>query len=162
MSVKNDFPKTCFCIAWFCIAYNILRLCSSILNYYNNNHKVNVNTFCKCKHMTLFWGKKNPAEKWRGKKISCRAFRRKKNILLTGLLEKKKLADQKSSTPPTQELNGRPLRRQQRNLIYYWLHSRFHQAVNWSQSLPPDSCKCYRLTTVPTTKQVSILNREGL
>ena len=44
----------------------------------------------------------------RKKKIFCRAFRRKKNILPTRLLEKKKLADQKSSPPP-QELNGRPL-----------------------------------------------------
>ena len=43
------------------------------------------------------------------KKISCRAFRREKNILHTRLPEKKKLADQKSPTPPPQELNGRPL-----------------------------------------------------
>ena len=75
-----------------------LRLCSSILELVTrcHDHNVNVNTFCICKHMTLFWGKKNPAEKWGGKKISCRAFRREKNILPTRLLEKKIIDDQKS------------------------------------------------------------------
>ena len=62
--------------------------------------------------MTLFWGKKNPAEKWGGKKISCRAFRREKNILPTRLLEKKILAHQKSKMVGPLELTLIPLQTQ--------------------------------------------------
>ena len=73
------------------------RLCSSILNYYNNKHNVNVNTFCKCKHDT-FLRKKILQRNEEEKKI-LQSIKKRKNILPTRLLEKKKLADQKSSTP---------------------------------------------------------------
>jgi len=44
------------------------------------------------------------------KKISCRAFRREKDILPTRLLEKKILLTRNHPSPtPLQELNGRPL-----------------------------------------------------
>ena len=70
-----------------------LRLCSSILELVTrcHDHNVNVNTFCICKHMTLFWGKKNPAEKWGGKKISCPP---------DSTARKKILDDQKAPSPP--------------------------------------------------------------
>ena len=43
-------------------AYNLKALQPHIRPHYCNNHNVNVNTFCKCKHDT-FLREKNPAEK---------------------------------------------------------------------------------------------------
>ena len=61
--------------------------------------------------------KKDPAGKCDGKKISCRALRREKNFLPNRLLEKKILAGPKSSTPPPQKLNGRPLMREATSVV---------------------------------------------
>ena len=44
-----------------------------------------------------------------GKKISCRAFRKEKNILPTRLLEKKTCRPEITPPPFPQEINGRPL-----------------------------------------------------
>ena len=98
MSVKNDFPKT---FLYSMILYSLqhfkaLQLHIELLQ--KNNHNVNVNTFCKCKHVTLFWGKKSCRE-MKKKKIFCRAFRRKKNIQPTRLLEKKSLLTRNHPPP---------------------------------------------------------------
>ena len=78
------------------------------MNYYNNNHNVNVNTFCKCKHDTFL--RKKSCREMKREKIFCRAFRREKNILPTRLLEKKSLLTRNHPPPPPpQVLNGRPL-----------------------------------------------------
>ena len=58
------------------------------------------------------------------KKISCRAFRREKNILPTRLLEKKNLLTRNhppTPPPPLQKLNGRPLSEVNQNgNFFHW------------------------------------------
>ena len=63
----------------------------------------------------------------RREKIFCRAFRREKNILPTRLLEKKILEDQKSPTPPPQELNRKHWHRKHRHALSHSLHFVGHE-----------------------------------
>ena len=84
MILKNDIPKTCSytrMILYSLQHFKALQL--HIRTDYCNNHNVNVNTFCKCKHDTFLEEKKILQRNKKRQKMSCRAFRREKNILPT-------------------------------------------------------------------------------